>query len=514
LTGIVFYIHQPSDHLNGGFMGPIKKTIGMLAAGLSIVLILLNSPGFCSNCREPVVAGAFYPKDKDALIALIDDFTRQAQKAHIVLPADKHLNALIMPHAGYIYSGLAAAHASLALKGRHYKKVIIMGPDHRVGFSGGAISNVDAYATPLGKTPLHPDAAILRRQTLLFQSIGRSDDLEHCIEAELPFLQTYLDHFEIVPIVMGRGDLQPYAAAVESILDQDTLIVVSSDLSHYLPYKDAVHKDHETIRMILDLNMEGLSKRPDGACGIMPMLILMRIAARRNWEPMLICYNNSGDTAGDKNKVVGYATIAFYGDTPMKQENTSSELSKDKGEILLKLARKTIAQKLGIPGQESSGLENSLKDETFRSRRGTFVTLKINNQLRGCIGNLNPDKTILDGVQDNAVNAAFSDPRFRPLSKNEFDKIHIEVSLLTEPKQLEFKDATDLLAKLRPHIDGVIIRKGMYSATFLPQVWEQLPDKKEFLEHLCMKAGLPAGAWREPGLEVSTYQVQYFEENH
>jgi AmmeMemoRadiSam system protein A len=244
------------------------------------------------------------------------------------------------------------------------------------------------------------------------------------------------------------------------------------------------------------------------------MLTLMQIASRRHWEPVLVYYNNSGDTAGDKSRVVGYATIAFYGEIPMKQENTSSELSKEKGKVLLKLARTTIAKKLGMPTPETSKLDASLKEDAFQSRRGTFVTLKIDNQLRGCIGNLNPDKSILDGVQDNAINAAFQDPRFRPLSKSEFDKIDIEISLLTEPKPLEFQDANDLLVKLRPNIDGVIIRKGMYSATFLPQVWEQLPGKEEFLGHLCAKAGLPAQAWRQPGLEVLTYQVQYFEEEH
>lgn len=495
-------------------MKPIKKLFYGLAAGSVIILFLLQKPGNCAQCREPVVAGAFYPKDKDELSALIDSFTQKAQQTQIDLPADKPLKALIMPHAGYVYSGLTAAHASLALKGRHYTKVIIMGPDHRVGFSGAAISNVSAYATPLGEVPLHPDTSLLLQQSALFQSIGKSYDLEHSIEAEIPFLQKYLDQIKIIPIVMGRGDMDSYATAIGAIIDTDTLIVVSSDLSHYLPYSEAIQKDHETIKMILDFNTEGLSKSPNSACGVLPILTLMQIAVRQHWKPVLIYYNNSGDTAGDKTRVVGYATIAFYGDVPMKQENTSSELSKDKGEVLLKLARKTIAQKLGIPIQESSELEGSLKDATFQSRRGTFVTLKINHKLRGCIGNLNPDKTILDGVQDNAIHAAFQDPRFRPLSQNEFDNIDIEISLLTEPQKLEFKDANDLLAKLRPNVDGVIIRKGMYSATFLPQVWEQLPRKEEFLEHLCSKAGLSARAWQEPGLDVLTYQVQYFEEKH
>ncbi|MCF8027041.1 MAG: AmmeMemoRadiSam system protein A [Desulfobacteraceae bacterium] len=196
----------------------------------------------------------------------------------------------------------------------------------------------------------------------------------------------------------------------------------------------------------------------------------------------------------------------------MTEENQSRPFDEKKGEILLEIARKTIADRLGLSYKPSTDLDAASRDTAFESRRGTFVTLKINDQLRGCIGNLLPDKPLISAVQDNAVNAAFQDPRFAPLSKQEFEKIQIEVSLLTEPKPLNYKDGRDLLDKLRPHVDGVILRKGPYSSTFLPQVWEQLPDKKTFLEQLCMKAGLPADAWQKGDIEVLTYQVRYFEE--
>jgi len=188
-------------------------------------------------------------------------------------------------------------------------------------------------------------------------------------------------------------------------------------------------------------------------------------------------------------------------------------MEKGKGDILIKLARKTITENLGVAAKDAGNLETALNDAAFSDKRGTFVTLTINDQLRGCIGNLSPDKTILEGVKDNAVNAAFYDPRFPALTKKELDAVDIEISLLTESQPLTFSDAEDLLAKLRPGIDGVIIRKGGRSATFLPQVWDQLPDKKIFLNHLCTKAGLPADAWRSPGLEVQVYQVQYFHEH-
>jgi AmmeMemoRadiSam system protein A len=186
-------------------------------------------------------------------------------------------------------------------------------------------------------------------------------------------------------------------------------------------------------------------------------------------------------------------------------------LNEQEGKYLLSVARKTIESKLFKAGNNEQ--VNSDFSDKFSDKRGTFVTLTKNNNLRGCIGHIIPQETLLEGVQVNAINAAFRDPRFPPLSKEEWDSIKIEVSILTEPKPLEYKDAGDLLDKLRPDIDGVIIKKDFRQATFLPQVWEQLPDKKEFLMHLCMKAGLDANEWKSGELEVSTYQAQAFEEH-
>jgi AmmeMemoRadiSam system protein A len=160
----------------------------------------------------------------------------------------------------------------------------------------------------------------------------------------------------------------------------------------------------------------------------------------------------------------------------------------------------------------ANDLETRLADQALQACCGTFVTLKMDDQLRGCIGSLSATAPIVSGVRDNALNAAFHDPRFSPLSKRELDRVQIEVSVLSEPVPLAYTDADDLLSRLRPGIDGVIIKKGLASATFLPQVWEQLPQPEPFLSHLCMKAGLPADGWREGDLTVLVYQVQYFEE--
>ena len=197
------------------------------------------------------------------------------------------------------------------------------------------------------------------------------------------------------------------------------------------------------------------------------------------------------------------------------KSNSSAQFSAAQGQVLVKLARQTIMDKLGSGASEpaSEDLLAALDDDRFQLNCGTFVTLKINGQLRGCIGNLTSTETVLDGVKRNAVNAALHDPRFSPLSQDELKRTEIEVSILTKPQALAFRDGQDLIKKLRAHVDGVIIRKGHASATFLPQVWEQLPRPEDFLTHLCMKAGLPSDAWENSKLKVLTYQVQYFEEH-
>lgn len=195
--------------------------------------------------------------------------------------------------------------------------------------------------------------------------------------------------------------------------------------------------------------------------------------------------------------------------------DNSRNLSPQQGQLLVELARQILMERLGKRVSQSNidSLNTALKDPCFQKSCGTFVTLKINGQLRGCIGNLSSNDSLLSGVRRNTINAAFHDPRFAPLSASELDRIEIEISILTEPKPLNYRNTTDLLEKLRPKVDGVTICLGHASATFLPQVWEQLPEPQDFLTHLCMKAGLAADAWKNRKLDVSTYQVQYFEEH-
>ncbi len=498
----------------GGFM--VRATMWpvvwlFLLAGLW--LCFPENQAEAGQVRQPVWAGKFYPQDPDKLKAMIADLTAKARTTEINLPADRPLKALIMPHAGLIYSGFTAAHAVHALENRSFEKVLLLGPDHRIGFSHGAVTSASAYATPLGLVHVHETARGLKTSSPLFRSIPEADQQEHSLEVVLPFLQTYLPAFEIVPIIFGPTRISQCARALEPLLGPNDLVVVSTDLSHYLDQEQACKRDQETIRMILNKEPEKLARGSNRACGLTPLRILLTLARERHWESVLVHASTSGDTAGPKDSVVGYATIALYGEKIMPH-TSSSQLNPDQGQTLVELARLAIAQELGLDSDSasSSDIQARLEDPVFDQQRGTFVTLHIQDQLRGCIGSLVETEPLRTSIRTNAVNAAFRDPRFPPLGRNEFPEITIEVSILTEPQPLEYADPQDLVNKLRPNIDGVILSKGPARSTFLPQVWEQLSKPEDFLTHLCLKAGLPKDAWKKEHLEIQTYQVQYFEE--
>ena len=195
----------------------------------------------------------------------------------------------------------------------------------------------------------------------------------------------------------------------------------------------------------------------------------------------------------------------------------TKKLNDIEGKFLLNIARTTISNRLNQNNENENNLKNEndddkLKNSVFYEKRGTFVTLHKDGDLRGCIGTLEPIFPVIKGIRDNAINAAFKDSRFPPLKKNELKNVNIEISILTKPEKLEYSDTDNLLLQLKPNIHGVILQKKHHKATFLPQVWEQLPDPEEFLSHLCQKAGLYANEWEKGDVEIMTYQVEYYKE--
>jgi AmmeMemoRadiSam system protein A len=240
---------------------------------------------------------------------------------------------------------------------------------------------------------------------------------------------------------------------------------------------------------------------------------LLHLARLKGWKPRVLDYRNGGDTAGDKRSVVGYTAAAFSPETRLKTSSSpkpDSSFSSEDREWLLRLARQTLSGAVTngpFPTVEADDVPMSA-----RTPKGAFVTLTEHGELRGCIGNILPDAPLYRAVMQNAQSAALRDPRFAPVKDDEVKKIHIEISVLTEPEPVAFSSPDDLLTRLQPNTDGVLLRINGRGATFLPQVWEQLPDRTTFLERLSQKAGCEPGAWRGQDVTVSVYHVEAFAE--
>jgi AmmeMemoRadiSam system protein B/AmmeMemoRadiSam system protein A len=481
------------------------------------------------NVRQPAVAGLFYPDEKEKLAGQVDRYLADVKPALV-----KNLRGIIAPHAGYEYSGPVAAVAYKQLEGRDVDTVVVMAPSHYADFEGASVPKVDAYGTPLGRVPLSPRAAQLAKVRPLVADprcrVSRpgwsrqaskeppplGEDTphtwEHSLEVQLPFLQRTLKDFAIVPIVFGSVDSREVANALQDTLDDKTVLVASSDLSHYYPYDVAQQLDSSCIRAICDLDVEWM--KDEEACGKGPILTLMHLARENGWRAKLLDYRNSGDTSGDKSGVVGYAAIVFFEpeEGEASEEPAAAQLGPEQGKILLDLAAKTVTEVVEHGTQPA--VDVSEMPEGLTQRRACFVTLTKQGELRGCIGSIFPREALCRAVIGRARSAATEDPRFPPVKPKELDDLEIEVSVLTIPKRLEFESPEDLLAKLRPGTDGVVFRIGPRQSTYLPQVWEELSDPQEFMGRLSQKAGLSADAWRSPEAMVLTYQVQAFEQSH
>lgn len=482
--------------------------------------------------REPAVAGLFYPADAKRLAATLDKLL-----ASVETQSPGKLRALVCPHAGYEYSGPIAAHSYKQLAGRDVRTVLLMAPSHYALFDGVSVLDADAYRTPLGLVPVSPKSAELakvkpfrleprggvRRPPWSGQSPkpagAREDDTpetwEHSGEVQVPFLQKSLSNFSLVSLVFGQVEPREVAEVLSKHLDDQTVLIASSDLSHYHPYDEAKALDTGCVKAICDLDLPKLKGAE--ACGIGPIQTVVHLAKMKGWQTRLLDYRNSGDTAGDKSGVVGYAAIAFFEPESAAQSKPRSpeaapaaQFNDAERKQLLTLARRALeaSVKTGILP------EPDVKEfpPSFALPKGSFVTLTKHGQLRGCIGNITPRLPLYQAILENARAAALNDYRFEPVKPAELGELEIEVSVLTEPKPLSFTSPDDLLAKLRPNVDGVMLKLGFQSATFLPQVWEKIPDKVAFLDQLALKAGASRGAWRESGTKVEVYQVEAFEE--
>jgi AmmeMemoRadiSam system protein A len=314
-----------------------------------------------------------------------------------------------------------------------------------------------------------------------------------------------LGAFSIVPILINHSKAAALAAALAPHLDGTTVVVASSDLSHYHPYERALSLDKTCVEAILNMDLE--KTMMCNACGRNAILTLMHLARLKGWTPHLVDYKNSGDTGGGKDRVVGYTSIAFTDGKETGMER--NDLPREEKLGLLKLARSAISAELI---DRTEVLRPETRSSALLEKRGCFVTLHKRGQLRGCIGCIEPVSSLLTCVEEHARSAAFRDPRFPPVTVEELEDIDIEISVLTVPRDLTFQDGEELKEQLEPHVHGVILSRGFRKSTFLPQVWKQLPGKEEFLQHLCIKGGMAADAWKDPETNVQVYRAEAFGE--
>jgi len=464
--------------------------------------------------REPAVAGSWYPGTEAELSATISNYFNAVNST-----ADENVQAVIVPHAGWEYSGLVAASAFKQLMGRNFSTVLIIGPSHYEAFSGVALPNATHFKTPLGLVKLSPKIRILLSDKN-FKIDNAAHQPEHSIEIELPFLQKTLGDFELIPLLVGYQtnyeELMQITETLKKVIDNKTLIVISSDFTHfgpnygYTPFTDNLKDnlrrlDSGAVAYIENKDAQGfydyIERTGDTICGARPITILLQMIQNTSLEVKELNYDTSGRMMNDYTNSVSYEAIVVY---------TKAGLTENEKKYLVTLARQSLDMYIRsgkVPEINADTLDNALT-----KTQGCFVTLNEHGDLRGCIGHILPQVPLYECVIENAVNAAVHDMRFTPVKSEELNGIQVEVSVLSVPSQLNFNSSDELLSKLRPNVDGVVLDYQGRQSTFLPQVWEQLPQKENFLSQLCLKQGSIADCWQDPNLKVYTYNADVFHE--
>lgn len=455
--------------------------------------------------RPPAVAGTFYPADADILRSEIDGLMDAALHSDAV-SGDVSPKAIIVPHAGLMFSGSLAAlgFATVRALKDTIKRIVIIGPAHRMAFQGIALARADQFATPLGN--MRCDLPALQSALALphVQMLDDAHTLEHGLEIELPFIQRLFGEqsdIGIVPLLVSRCSPRQVHEVIEKLWGgPETLIVISSDLSHFHDYDTAKKMDNRTRAMIENFDAENIDT--NDACGALPVAGMLMAARNRGMKIKTLGMRNSGDVTGDKSRVVGYGAWAVYdgkasgmgGDGEDDFTKATETLIRTHGRAMLDLCRQSILHGLetGAPLQVSANEVGP----ALAAPGACFVTLKKAGQLRGCIGSIISHAPLATDLCENAFKAAFRDPRFAGLSRAEIgDDLELSISVLSPPHPFGFADEADFISKLTPFDDGIILSDGNRRGLFLPQVWDQLPDPKDFLAHLKRKAGLAMDHW-------------------
>ena len=481
-----------------------------------------------SDVREPAVAGKFYSDSAARLKLAIEKFLQDAVPVKVKKPV-----AIIVPHAGYIYSGQICADGFKQVSNQKYDVIVILGTNHTsASFQKISLYPGDGFRTPLGTVPVDKNViSLLKKADPADCTLDKSlHESEHSVEVMVPFIQVIFPKAKIVPIVVASQDMQTltrFGEALAKVLkNKQALIVASSDLSHYPDAADATIVDRETLASIAKLDSaafratvqvhrdKNIPNLGTSACGEAPIMAAM--AAARSLGAIrgeVVSYANSGDLSiGDRSRVVGYGAVVLTAEIEDKNISVSAQptsaassapLTPSDKKALLAFARETLSR---LFLTDTVPLARGF-NANVQQPRGVFVTLKKKGELRGCIGRIIGDEPLGKLVGTMAIQAAFNDSRFHRLTVDELNDIEIEISVLTPMKQVG--GAADVVVGR----DGVLLRKDDHSAVFLPQVaTEQRWNREELLDNLCRKAGLTAGSWKS-GAQLSTFQAVVFSES-
>lgn len=480
------------------------------------------------HLRPPAVAGSFYPADPRALTALMDGMLSDVPE----YPAQEEILALIVPHAGYIFSGPVAAHAYGALRGAAISRVVVIAPSHYEMLNFTSAYEGDGYTTPLGCVPV--DREFTRRLTEFSASIRLSElghhigvqGAEHAIEVQLPWLQHVLGNFSLVPLIMGDQSYEnsrELGLALARLIrkessdgdgqfaksPQRTLIVASSDLSHYHASSVAESMDRKTLSAIEAWDYLSMAHNFDSriweACGGAPIVAAMIAAEHLGaGEAQILQYSHSGAASAESSHVVGYGAVALVKHPGETAQPSPFSLDAADKEQLLQIARRSVETvvrryvRFDPPSPASLALHQD---------RAAFVTLREGEFLRGCMGCSSAIEPLYLTVRDTAALAAVCDPRFHPISEPELSRLHIEVSVLsplrhvTDPRQI----------RIGQH--GLLLRNGRREGLLLPQVTEeQAWDRIRFLQETSFKAGLSPDCWQDESTDIFRFTAEIFAE--
>lgn len=487
----------------------MKEILTLIAA---ITMMSCNGQIPTPVVRPATQANRFYTGDPHALGTEVDSFLAR----HNGRSQFDNLAAVIVPHAGYYYSGNVAASAYRSIPAKTYKRIFLLGPSHHEWLDGASVNTeADYYATPLGNVKVDHETAIklttnyTDSTNCVFTYRPEAHDREHCLEVQLPFLQRLFTKEvpPIVPIIISTNDFQKLKQMAEKLkpfFNEDNLFVISSDFSHYLTYDDACEVDARTGKAIESGSVEKFisaieknarsSKRnlATSACGQFAIITLM-LMLNNSYEVKHLLYQNSGDISDDRDRVVGYHAFAFLRKDPSL---SSFSLSDDDKHQLKSIALTSIRDSLD--GRNIRPFSLHTPHSPLLEKCGAFVSLHKHGRLRGCIGHFGEDVPLHEIVASMARAAAFEDPRFSPVTCDELNDLDIEISVLTPMRRIQSLDEFEL------HRHGIYIRKGYHSGTFLPQVADEVNwTKEEFVAHCSQdKAGLGWNGWRDAELYI------------